>query len=88
MNFGSSFSAASQFYNSRTAAAELTAKVGQFNEQIALQASEKNQAADMGMIENRLKALLTECQALAQMVTSLFNNVHASAGTSYSVNGT
>ena len=42
----------------------------------------------MGMIENRLKALLTECQALAQMVTSLFNNVHASAGTSYSVSGT
>lgn len=81
-------SAASQFYNSRTAAAELTAKVGQFNEQLALQAGEKNQAADMTMIENRLKALLTECQALAQMVTSLFNNVHASAGTSYSVNGT
>ena len=81
-------SAASQFYNSRTAAAELTAKVGQFNQQIALQAGEKNQAADMTMIENRLKALLTECQALAQMVTSLFNNVHASAGTSYSVNGT
>ncbi len=81
-------SAASQFYNSRTAAAELTAKVGQFNESLALQAGEKNQAADMSMIENRLKALLTECQALAQMVTSLFNNVHASAGTSYSVNGT
>ena len=81
-------SAASQFYNSRTAAAELTAKVGQFNQQLALQAGEKNQAADMTMIENRLKALLTECQALAQMVTSLFNNVHASAGTSYSVSGT
>ena len=81
-------SAASQFYNSRTAAAELTAKVGQFNVGTALQADEKNQAADMTMIENRLKALLTECQALAQMVTSLFNNVHASAGTSYSVNGT
>jgi len=81
-------SSASQFYNSRTAAAELIAKVGQFNASTALDAATKNQAADMTMIENRLKALLTECQALAQMVTSLFNNVHASAGTSYSVNGT
>ena len=81
-------SAASQFYNSRTAAAELTAKVGQFNTTTALDAATKNQAADMTMIDNRLKALLTECQALAQMVTSLFNNVHASAGTSFSVNGT
>ena len=81
-------SSVSQLLNSRTAVEELKAKVGQFNEQLALQAGEKNQAADMSMIENRLKALLTECQALAQMVTSLFNNVHASAGTSYSVNGT
>ena len=77
-------SAASQFYNSRTAAAELTAKVGQFNEQLALQAGEKNQAADMTLIEDRLKALLTECQAIAQMATSLFNNVHASASVSAS----
>lgn len=77
-------SAASQFYNSRTAAAELTAKVGQFNEQIELQAAEKNQAADLTILEDRLKALLAECQALATMATSMFNNLHASAGTSYS----
>ena len=43
--------------------------------------------ADMSL-EDKLKALLMECQALAQMATSLFNNVHASAGASYSVNGT
>ena len=42
---------------------------------------------EMREIEDRLKALLTECQALAQMATSLYNNVHASAGTSYSVSG-
>lgn len=81
-------SAASQFYNSRTSAAELTAKVGQFNVTTELDAAVKNQAADLTLIEDRLKALLTECQALAQMATSLFNNVHASAGTSYGVNGT
>ncbi len=81
-------SAASQFYNSRIAAAEVTAKVQQFNVSTGLEAASKNQAAELTLIEDRLKALLTECQALAQMATSLFNNVHASAGTSYSVNGT
>lgn len=81
-------SAASSFYNARTAAAELTAKVSEFNTSTALDAATKNQAADLTLIEDRLKALLTECQALAQMATSLYNNLHASAGTSYSVNGT
>ena len=81
-------SAASQFYNSRIAAAEATAKVSQFNVSTALDAATKNQASELTLIEDRLKALLTECQAIAQMATSLFNNVHASAGTSYSVNGT
>ena len=78
-------SAASQFYNSRIAAAELTSKVGQFNVGTALEAAGKNQAADLTLIDDRLKALLMECQALAQMVTSLLNNVHANAGTQYSV---
>ena len=81
-------SAASQFYNSRIAAAETVAKVQQFNVSTGLEAASKNQAAELALIEDRLKALLTECQALAQMATSLFNNVHASAGTSYNVNGT
>ena len=81
-------SATSQFYNSRIAAAETIAKVQQFNVSTGLEAASKNQAAELTLIEDRLKALLTECQALAQMATSLFNNVHASAGTSYSVNGT
>ena len=81
-------SAASQFYNSRIAAAETVAKVQQFNVSTGLEAASKNQAAELALIEDRLKALLTECQALAQMATALFNNVHASAGTSYGVNGT
>lgn len=65
--------------------AELVSKVGQFNVSSALTAAEKNQSAEMTLIEDRLKALLTECQAIAQMATSLFNNIHASAGTSYNV---
>ena len=42
----------------------------------------KNQAADLTLIEDKLKALLAEAQALAQMATSLFNNAHVSAGIS------
>ena len=78
-------SAASQFYNSRTAVAELQAKVGEFNAANEMEASAKNQMAQLTMIEDKLKALLAEAQAIAQMATSLFNNVHASAGTNYSV---
>ena len=81
-------SAASSFYNARTGAAELVAKVGQFNVGTALDAAAKNQASDLTMIEDRLKALLTACQALAQAATSLYNNLHASAGLGYNVNGT
>lgn len=72
-------SAVSQFYNSRIAAAELNSKVGQFNVSTALQAAEKNQAADLQTIEMKIKTLLTEAQALAQMTTSLYNNLHAQA---------
>ena len=39
----------------------------------------------MTIIEDRLKALLTEIQAFAQIATSLFNNLHASSGTGYNV---
>jgi len=39
----------------------------------------------MKLIEDRLNALLTEIKAFAQIATSLFNNLHANAGTSYNV---
>lgn len=73
-------SSAAQFYNSRIAAAEMTNKVGQYNTGLALEAAGKNQAADLSLIEDKIKALLTETQAIAQMATSLFNNLHASVG--------
>jgi len=76
--------AASQFYNSRISAAEAVAKVRQFNVSSALQADEKNQAVDVSLIEAKIKTLLAEAQALAQMATSMYNNLHASASTSYS----
>lgn len=73
-------SSAAQFYNARTQAAETVAKVAQYNNSTALEAATKNQAADLTLIEDKLKALLTEAQAIAQMSTALFNNLHAGVG--------
>lgn len=78
-------SAVSSYYNARIAAGELVAKVSEFNVGTALTVSEKNQAANLAMIENRLKALLVEVQTFGQMATAMFNNLHANAGTSYGV---
>lgn len=77
--------AASQFYNARIAAAEQVNKVSQFNVGTALEVSSKNQMSDIQLIDSKLKALLTEVTALAQQSNALFNNLHANAGTSYSV---
>jgi hypothetical protein len=76
---------AAAFYNARTDASKAVSAVRQFNSTTALSVAEKNQMSDLTMIEDRLKALLTECSAFAQMATSLFNNLHASSGTSYGV---
>ncbi len=77
-------SAASQFYNSRVAVAELSNKVSQFNVSSALEAAAKNQAADLELIRTKIEALLTESKSLAQMATSLYNNIHAQTSTGYS----
>lgn len=79
--------AASQYYNARTSAAELLTKASQFNVEKTLQAATSNQSASLAMFEYRLKAMMSELQALSQMATSLFNNLHVSSGTGYSVSG-
>lgn len=81
-------SAASQFYGVRADVAKIATQNNQFNVTTALQAAEKNQIKDLTLVEDRLKALLSEANALAQMAASMYNNLHASAGTGYSVNGT
>ena len=68
----------------RAEVAKIANQNSQFNVSTSLEAASKNQAADLTLIEDRLKALLTECQALATMATSLYNNLHASAGVSAS----
>ena len=80
--------AVSSFYNARTDASKTITASKQFNSNLAQDAKVKNQIADLTLIEDRVKTLMAELQAIAQMATSLFNNVHASGGSSYSVNGT
>lgn len=75
-------SAVSSFYSQRVNAAEAMNKVAQYNSSAALEAAAKNQLADLQMVENKLKALLSEAQSVAQMVTALYNNLHANVGLS------
>lgn len=75
----------SGFLGARTEVQKLIASVEEFNVTTAQGTKEKNQAADLTLIEDRLKALLAECQFFATTATSLYNNLHASAGTGYSV---
>ena len=77
--------AVSSFYGARTDAAKVISSVSQFNASATQDAAVKNQIADLTLIEDKIKAIMVEIQAIAQMATSLFNNVHASAGSSYSV---
>ena len=77
-------SAASQFYGARINAAETISRVQQFNNSAALTVSEKNQAAELTLIEDKLKAMLAEAGGISQMATALFNNLHASVSASNS----
>lgn len=78
-------SSAAQFYGADTNAKEMMSKVAQFNETLALDAGAKNQAADLTLIENKVKALIVDLQSTMQQATALFNNLHASAGTTLSI---
>lgn len=77
--------AAADFYRAEIAAADLTSKVAQFNNTLAVDVAAKNQASELSIISERVKALLAEAQSLAQMATALFNNLNVS--TSLSANG-
>ena len=77
-------SSVSSFYGARIQAAEVTSKVAQYNNSTALEAAAKNQMADLQMIENKLKGLLTWANDLAQMCTALYNNLNVSSSISTS----
>jgi hypothetical protein len=81
-------SAVSSFFSARIDAAKAIKSATQFDAKQTQEAAEKNQVADLTLLEDKIKALMAETQALAQMATSLFNNVHAGGSSSYAVNGT
>lgn len=72
-------SSVSSFYGARTEATKVMSAVAQYNNNTALEAAVKNQASDLAMVDNKLKAMLAECQSIAQMVTGFINNLHVSA---------
>jgi len=78
-------SAVSAYYNARTEAQKVIKAAEQFDAKQTQEAAEKNQMSDLTLLEDKIKALMAETQALAQMATSLFNNVHAGGSSSYSV---
>ena len=75
-------SSVSSFYNARTDANRLVKQAEQFNVTAKFTKDEKNTANDLRILEESVKLMLTEAQAIAQMATSMFNNLHASAGVS------
>lgn len=77
--------AAAGFYGARTNASELALKLSQTSAAISLDAAKANQQADLQPIDFRLKALLTEVQALISICTALTNNVRSGGSSSYNV---
>lgn len=67
---------AAQFYNADAQAKEVIAKVGEFNTNIAFDASKANQASKLTIIEDNLKALLGEITSVTQQAVSALNNLH------------
>ena len=78
-------SAASQFYGVRAEVAKMANQVSQFNANLKYEADAKNQAADLALISENIKTLLVEAEALAKMGSAMFNNLHASAGTTLTI---
>lgn len=78
-------SAVSSYYNARIEAQKAMKSATQFDAKQTQEAAEKNQISDLSLLEDKIKALMGEVAALAQMATSLFNNVHAGGSSSYSV---
>lgn len=72
-------SAAADFYRADIGAKEMISKVEQFNASSSLEAAVKNQQKDLSLIDERMKALLSEAELLSRICTSLFNNLHAQA---------
>ena len=72
-------SSAAAFYNADSQAKDVIAKVGEFNANIAFDASKANQSSKLTIIEDNLKALLGEINSVTQQAVSALNNLHVQA---------
>lgn len=72
-------SAASSYYNARTNASQLLKQAEQFNVTAKYTKDDKNVANDITLMQESVKALVTEAQVLAQVATALFNNLHVAS---------
>jgi hypothetical protein len=77
-------SSAASFYNARTEASRMVKQAEQFNVDRKFAKDEKNVSNDIVLMQDNVKLLLVEAQALAQVATSLFNNLHVSTSVSAS----
>lgn len=75
-------SSAASFYNARTGASQLLKQAEQFNVDRKYTKDERNVSNDMVVLQENIKILVTEAQALAQIATALFNNANVSASVS------
>lgn len=78
-------SAAASFLNARADVAKVANQVSQFNASTKLDADTKNQAATLSLIIENLKTYIVEAQQAGQQATAMYNNLHASAGTTLSI---
>jgi len=78
-------SSAASYYGARNDARRVMNQAEQFNVTSKLQKDEKNQDVTVMLVEERIKALMSEAQVLGQITASMFNNLHVSAGTGYNV---
>jgi len=74
--------AASSYYGAQSEAAKVVTVAHQYNSSATQDAATKNQASELAVIDARLKAMLAEATALAQSAAALYNNLHASLGSS------
>jgi len=75
-------SSAAAYYNARTQAKEAMSRVAQYNNTVAFDAAKANQASELKVMEDNLRALLANIDMLARQATAMLNNIHASVSMS------
>lgn len=72
-------SAAASFYNARTDAQKMSTQIEQFNSSQNMQGQIETKKIEVIATQEYIKTLMGEAQELAQIATSLFNNLNVSA---------